>query len=204
MRSKFLLVWLPLLTLAFGGCDDTENPDETNENEVITTVVLRFTPTGGGDVLEFRWADPENDGSPVIDDIVLSDAQDYTLSVSFLNELESPAEDITQEVSAESEEHQIFITGTAVSGPATGASEGAVVSHSYGDVDENGFPIGLENSILTLGVGSGTFMVTLRHLPPEGDAAVKTADLAVDVASGGFDVIPGDTDVQVSFELAVE
>lgn len=193
-----------LVALAASACTDTENPQEINPNEVITTVVLSFTPQAGGDLLEFRWADPENDGSPEIDDIVLMDSDDYDVTVSFLNELEDPAEDITEEVEAETDEHQVFFTGTAVAGPATADNPGAVVTHAYADTDENGFVVGLHNVVVTDATGTGTFTVTLRHLPPENNIAVKTASLAEDVAASGFDAIPGDTDAQVSFELIVQ
>lgn len=193
---------LPLFFLA--ACTDVDNPDETNEEEVITTVSLTFTPASGGAAVEASWADPENDGSPVIDDIVLSDADDYTLAVSFLNELEDPAEDITEEVDAESDQHQVFFTGTAVESPATGENASAVITQGYDDTDANGFPIGLASSITTLAAGSGSLTVTLRHLPPENDTPVKTGTLADDAAAGGIEALPGETDVSVDFALEVQ
>jgi hypothetical protein len=197
---------LPLFLLFTGACKDVEGDDHDHdhENEVITTVVLAFTPAGGGSELVFEWADPENDGSPVIDDVVLSDAEDYTLSVSFLNELEDPAEDITVEVNDESDQHQVFFTGTGVEGPATGANPGAVIEHAYADTDGNGLPVGLDNDIVTRAVGTGELTVTLRHMPAENDQAVKVDGAAEDVAEGGFGAIGGDNDAQVTFGLAVE
>ena len=97
----------PFLAL-LAGCGDVEKPAETNEEEVITTVQLTFSPSDGGDAVVAAWDDPENDGSPVIDSIVLSDAADYSLAVRFLNAFEDPAEDITEEVDAESDQHQVF------------------------------------------------------------------------------------------------
>lgn len=194
---------LPLPLLLLVACGDVEKPDETNPEEVITTVGLVFTPDSGGAASEFRWADPENDGSPVIDDIMLTDGESYTLAVSFLNELEDPAEDITEEVDAESDQHQVFFTGSAVEGPATGENASAVVSQAYDDTDANGFPVGLSNLIGTLGAGSGTFTVTLRHMPPEDGSDVKTGELAGDVATGGIESLPGDTDATVDFSLMV-
>lgn len=193
---------LPLSLLV--ACADVTNPDEVNEEEVITTVVLTFTPASGGAAIEAAWADPENDGSPVIDDILLSDADDYTLAVSFLNEIEDPAENITEEVDAESDQHQVFFTGTAVESPATGENASAVISQAYDDSDANGFPIGLSSSVTTLGVGDGTLTVTLRHLPPENDTPVKTGTLADEVAAGGIESLPGETDASVDFTLTVE
>jgi hypothetical protein len=193
-----------LMTLSASACTDTEDPEEVNEGEVITTVVLTFAPQGGGDPLEFRWADAESDGAPLIDDIVLSDSDDFDLAISFLNELEEPPEDIGAEVAQEADEHQVFITGSAVEGPAMASNADAVVAHAYSDTDGEGFPVGLDNTITTLGPGSGTFVVTLRHVPPEGDVAIKSGTLADELVESGFDGIPGDTDVQVTFDLEVQ
>lgn len=191
-----------LVTLA--ACNGVENPDtgDNPETEVISTVSLTFTPTTG-DPSIFTWTDPEDDGSPVIDPIVLADATAYTLTVAFTNDLASPPEDITAEVAAESDEHQVFFTGTAVSGPA-GVGSAAVVTHAYTDTDDNGLPVGLVNDVTATGVGAGTLIVTLRHMPAESGSAVKTADAAADVASGGFGAIGGSTDVEVTFDLSVE
>jgi hypothetical protein len=199
---RLFLLSLPLLTL--GACKDAEAPHGHDENEVITTVVLTFTPAGGGAALEFTWADPEDDGSPVIDDVTLSDAADYDLTIQFINELASPSEDITEEVADESDEHQVFVLGSAVQGPATGDSAGAVITHSYDDTDGNGDPIGLANSVETIMPGSGDLQIVLRHLPPENDSPVKTATLADDVATGGLSAIGGSTDADVTFDLTVE
>lgn len=193
-----------MLFLLLAACDDVANPDEVNPEEVITTVELAFTPASGGSALTFSWSDPENDGSPVIDEVVLSDAEDYTLAVSFLNELESPAEDITVEVDAESDQHQVFFTGTGVESAATGENASAVVSIAYGDTDANGFPVGLANDVSTLGVGTGTLGVMLRHLPPENDTAVKTGTLAEDAAGSSVDALPGEADADVEFTITVE
>lgn len=203
MRPHRPIVALALIAIGVAACTP-DDPKETNENEVITTVTLSFAPTGGGAPLVFSFADPENDGNPVIDPIVLVNGSDYNLSVAFLNELESPPEDITLEVDAESDVHQVFFTGTAVQGPATGTNPNADVTHAYADTDVNGFPVGLDNTITTLGLGSGSLIVTLRHLPPENGTAVKTGTLAATVAATGIDSLPGDTDASVTFNLTVE
>jgi hypothetical protein len=195
-----------LLALPMGACNDVEDPghDPDHDSEVITTVALTFAPTDGGDTLEARWADPEGDGGAIIDPIVLDDDVDYTLMVTFLNELEQPAEDLTAEIADEADEHQVFFTGSAVSGPATGSNPGAVIQHAYADQDPNGDPLGLVGAIATLGVGAGELTVTLRHLPEEDGQPVKRPGLAEDVAEGGFASIGGDDDVQVTFPLSVE
>lgn len=202
---RILTKLTPLLLLFTGACSDVEDDHDHDhdENEVITTVVLTFTPDAGGDDLTFSWADPEDDGSPVIDDIVLPSA-DYTLSVAFLNELEDPAEEITEEIEDESDAHQVFFTGSGVQGPATGTNANAVITHAYADTDANGMPIGLTNTITSLQTGTGEFTVTLRHMPEEDSTPVKTSSAAEDVASGGFSAIGGDDDALVTFPIEVQ
>ncbi|MEN0067719.1 MAG: hypothetical protein AAGA48_36660, partial [Myxococcota bacterium] len=72
------------------------------------------------------------------------------------------------------------------------------------DMDGEGNPIGLTNDITTDAEGSGDLTVTLRHLPPEGDVAVKVAGLADAVRTGGFGSIGGDNDIQITFPLTVD
>ncbi|MBX2804302.1 MAG: hypothetical protein KTR31_41960 [Myxococcales bacterium] len=199
-----VLRWLPLMALAAACGGDVETPDGENEEEVITTVVLTFAPQGGGAAVEASWVDVEGDGNPVIDDIVLADGTAYDLSVAFLNELEDPAEDITEEIADEDDEHQIFVTGSGVQGPATGTNANAVVEHAYADMDGEGLPIGLANTVTALAAGTGDFVITLRHMPPEDGNAVKVAGAAEDVAASGFGAIGGDNDVEATFPIEVQ
>ncbi|MDG1480659.1 MAG: type 1 periplasmic binding fold superfamily protein [Myxococcota bacterium] len=204
MTHLFRAVPLLLLVSACADVEENDHDHHDHEHEVMTTVVMTFTSLEDDSVVEYVWADPENDGSPVIDDVVLLDATTYDMSVSFLNELEDPAEDITPEIYDESDEHQVFLTGSAVQGPATGSNADAILEHAYADEDDDGLVVGLDNTITTLAVGSGELTVTLRHMPPESDQAVKVDGLAEDVAAGGFSAIGGANDVQVTFNTVVE
>ena len=208
--KTFFTPLFPLALAFLAGCSDVEDDhdhdhDHDHEHEVITTVELTFTPTNGGEDLVFTWADPEDDGNPVIDDIVLQSATtDYQLSIAFLNELEEPFEDVTEEIAMEADEHQVFLTGTGVEGPATGTNDDALISHLYADSDDDGLPVGLLNDIRTLKTGTGELELALRHLPYENNAPVKTEGMAEDVASGGLGAIAGANDVSVTFNIEVE
>lgn len=207
MSAQFPVIALTFTTTALllSGCPNVENPDDpANEQEVITTVALSFVPEGGGAALEFTHADPENDGDPVIDTVTLAAGTTYTLSVSFLNELEDPAEDITVEVNEENDQHQVLIYGDGVEGPATGTNADHLVTHAYRDEDANGLPVGLSSTTDAVVAGDAEFKVMLRHLPPENDAAVKVESIADDFASGGSAAIGGETDADVTFPLTVE
>jgi hypothetical protein len=213
-RSGF---WGLLVAGGLGtACADVEDHhhDHDHNHGLITTVNLTFTAVGedGSEGMTFTWSDPESDGDPEIDDIVLSDAsdedshetQEYLVDIELWNDLEEPVENVTAEIATANDEHQFFFTGSAVSGPATGENTEAIVEHGYADSDSMGFPVGLENTISTIALGEGQLVLTLRHLPPENDEAVKTADLAAEVASGGFGSIGGDTDIQIEFDMTVE
>jgi hypothetical protein len=205
------LLWISFAPLI--ACGDVTDPDgeDQGHEDLFTTVELSFQPSTG-EARVFRWSDPEVDGTPTIDAITLPDggtgadhaAATYALGVRFLNSAEDPEHDITPEVAEEGAEHQIFLTGTGVQGPATGDNAAAVIAQAYADADDDGLPIGLEHTVSTVQFGSGELTVTLRHLPPEGDQPVKAADLAEAVAAGGFSAIGGDTDVQVTFPITVE
>jgi hypothetical protein len=198
-KPMFLLA---TITLAAIGCGD-DPAGGGNENEVITTVTLTFTPAGGGTAAVAAVDDPDGDGGnpPTVQPVTLA-AGVFDMAVKFENKLESPPEDITKEVRDESRDHQVFYTGTAVNGPASN-QPGAPLTHSYADTDSNGLPVGLTNRV-TAAAGTGMLTVTLRHLPPVNDKAVKSAGLPESVRTGGFSGIGGTTDAQVTFPVTVQ
>jgi hypothetical protein len=187
-----------VLVAACYGCTD----DKVNAPEYITTVQLAFAPTTGTPVMA-EFDDPDGDGgnAGTSQPINLVNATTYTLTVRFLNRLELPEEDITLEVMDEGFQHQLFFTGTAVNGPAT-SNTTAPLTHAYADMDSNGLPIGLTNTIMAA-TGIGQLTVTLRHMPPE-EPPAKSADTAAQVKASGFDAIGGSTDAQVNFMVTVQ
>jgi len=201
MRNTIKLI-TTLSLLATGACGHDDHGDHS-ENEVITTVTLSFTPSGGGAAQTFTANDPDGDGGdpPTVDDIALTVGA-YDLTVTFANGLENPPEDITVEISDEDDEHQIFFTGSAVNGPAAN-NTGAALGHTYADQDGDGNPVGLANTIDAV-AGTGDLVVTLRHVPPVSGAPTKTATLAAEVSSGGFNSIGGSSDANVTFSVTVQ
>ena len=157
------------------------------EEEVINEVVLIFTPAGGGDAVVATWfdADGEGVGNPMIDNINLSANTEYQLSITLANTLGMDAEDITEEIMEEDDEHMFFFAFTAdiFSDPS---GNGNVDSRNdplvYNDMDENGLPVGLLTNWSTSGVSSGgEFNIILKHQPGQKTA---TSDSTV----GGTDV----------------
>ncbi len=203
MRSNAHLMSCLLVgcLIAVAACGD--DGGVVNENEVITTVRLELTPSTGGAPVIAAFNDPDGDGgaSPTVDPIVLASGTTYAMTVRFINGLETPPGEITDEVRDESDQHQVFFTGTAINGPAT-STPGAPLTHSYTDTDASGLPVGLANTIVAA-TGAGTVIVTLRHIPPVNDVAAKVAGLAMQAASNGIAALPGDTDVQVTFMATI-
>lgn len=191
---------LVFFVLACGHSDD--GFDHGNETEVITTVVLEFTPVTGGATVFAEFDDPDGDGgdAPTVDEIELV-AGSYDMAVRFENRLEEPPEDITREVADEGDEHLVFFTGSAVTGPASD-EPGAPLVHDYGDEDAQGLPLGLQNT-LEASAGTGDLVLTLRHLPVVGGQAQKTADTLAEVRASGFSAIGGTSDAQVTFPVTV-
>jgi len=109
MKNYFLLLSTLIFGLLMTSCDPDE-PDDINEEELITTVIYTLTPDGGGTpiVLSYKDLDGDGSGAPVIEGGTLSANQTYAGSLNLLNETETPAESITAEIDEEDDEHQFF------------------------------------------------------------------------------------------------
>lgn len=179
--AKFLLCGVLVATMLLAGCDD-DDPDPTNEEEVITTLYVDLTPQGGGTSIELKFFDEDGDGSidPVITPAVaqLEAGVTYEAEITLFNESETPTEDVTVEIEGEKEDHLFCFDAS-----------GADVTITPDDEDDNGLPIGLVSIWEAGDAGAaGTVTVTLRHQP-----GVKTG-----VCPG-----PGDSDIEVVFPVQV-
>ena len=133
------------------GGHDTDD-DDHEETELITTVTLTFT-SDAGETVTAAFSDLDGDGgaSGTADLVMLAADTTYSLAIQFTNDLEQPAEDITEEVGDEAEEHQVFVYGASVTGP--GSMGDGLLTHAYADVEsdytenETGedLPVGLQS-----------------------------------------------------------
>ena len=183
MKNLKLIALLVIPVIFSTSCSNADAP--VNEEEVITTVTT--TLVGGGQTITLTSRDLDGDGpnAPIVTvsgNLVAGTT--YTGSTTFLNELESPAEDITVEVEEEGADHQVFYQLPSSIGTVT-----------YTDTDANGRPIGLNFTLVAGTSGStGTLTVTLRHLPNKTASGVSGGD----ITNAG-----GNTDAAVSFSVAV-
>jgi hypothetical protein len=178
---------LVLLLLVATSCD-SDDPEPVNEEELITTLNVTFTNTSNAsDVVTatFRDLDGEGGNDGVTTNPTLSANTTYTVRVEFLNESETPAEDITEEVAEEDDEHQVFfITGAGLN-----------FTYTYGDQDGNGNPVGLIGTGTTGDASSGSMDVVLVHEPTKTAAGVSNGD----ISNAG-----GEEDIRVSFTVTVQ
>ncbi len=185
MKTNPFLYILSLASILFvTSCE--KDPEVPNEEELITTLIYTLKPVGGGPSVIFSFRDLDGDGGldPVIVQGTLEPLSLYDGTVQLLNEAESPAVDITDEVEEESDEHQFFYTFSNVN--ATSA---------YTDMDANLNPVGIATRLTTGSASEGSMTIILRHLPDK---------LAAGVSDGDPTNAGGETDIEVSFVLKIE
>lgn len=185
MRKPIFAVLALACAATFVSCEK-DDPEIPNEEELITTLKYTLTPASGGNavVLEFKDLDGDGGSAPVITTDDLQANTTYTGVLDLLNETETPAESITEEIEEESLDHQFFFSSTK--GDLTVA---------YDDQDDAGNPLGLKTTINSGSAGNGTLTITLRHEPDKN---------ASGVSSGNIQNAGGETDIEVTFDIIVK
>jgi len=186
MKRFFLL--FPIVfsfSLLFITCKK-DDPEIINEEELITTLTYTLTPTGGGTTVSLSFQDLDGDGgnAPIITGGMLAANQTYTGVVTLLNEAASPAENITEEIEEEDEDHQFFFQSTL-----------SDVNIEYNDQDANRNPVGLNTTLTTGAAASGTIGIILRHEPDKAAAGVS---------DGNIENAGGETDIEITFPIDVQ
>ncbi|WP_124979994.1 type 1 periplasmic binding fold superfamily protein [Nonlabens xiamenensis] len=183
-KNIFKLAMIFVGAISLTACGDDDNPMVINEEEVITTVEYTLTNTAdANDVVVLRSIDADGEGPNDPIQTVSGDLTanaDYEGSIRFLNETENPAENITEEVRDEADEHEVFYITNLSSLQITKT-----------DTDDNNNPLGLFTDVTTGAAGMGNLTIVLRHEPN------KPNDNTL--AGAG-----GETDVQVVFEVAIQ
>lgn len=172
-----------LVSLVIVSCD--KDNDVPNEEELITTLTYTLTPEAGGNPVVFSFRDIDGDGGqdPVITQGSLASNTIYDGVIELLNESETPAVDITEEVEAEAVDHQFFYSAA-----------GANAIFLYTDMDADTKPIGITTQVIIGDPSSGAMTVILRHRPDKSAAGV---DQGAIINAGG------ETDIEVTFLLTI-
>jgi hypothetical protein len=184
MRNPFKFISIFALIAVLAACDDDDAPTIINEEELITTVEYRLiNSTDITDVVVLRSIDDDGEGPnpPVISSSgSLSANSSYDGTITFTNNTVTPPDNITDEVIAESDEHEVFYT-----------SSQNLVTVAKDDLDANNNPLGVQTTLTTQATGTGNLTITLRHEPN------KPNDNTLSGAGG-------ETDVEVTFTIEVQ
>ncbi len=180
LKSTVALASIFAILFIIEGCDK-DDPTPVNEEEVITTITVTLVPVGGGNTIELRYYDEDGDNGSASPEItvggpVLTNTS-YTAQIELLNETKSPAENVTQEIIDESNDH-LFCFETSSN-----------VSIAYLDEDENGLPLGVVSLLTATAPGQGTIGVILRHQP-----GTKTGE-----CPGS-----GESDLDIEFNVSIQ
>ena len=179
--KKYVLILAMGLVLGSMSCKK-DNDVDPNEEELITTLKVSLLASGSTTPLVFTFRDPDGPAgaAPTVFDSIIVDAnRSYAATLQFLNESVSPAEDVTAEISAEANDHQIYFQPTTVA-----------INVSNLNTDSKGLPLGLSSTWQTGATGTGKMKITLKHKP-----GTKAA---------GDPVTKGETDVEVEFGVRVK
>ena len=180
--NKFLpMLLLLFVTAASCSKDDDPLPEVVNEEEVITT--MEVTLTSGASVIILKTQDLDGDGpnAPVVTvSGNLAAGTTYDGVMKFLNELESPAENITEEVEEEDLEHQVFFT----------VGSGLDVTTEYSNFDSAGNNLGTQFKLTAGSASSGNLTFSLVHEPTKPNTGLASAG--------------GETDIDATFSITIE
>lgn len=189
MKTLKQLPLLLTLTLTFllTGCsnddDTTDPPVIVNEEEIITTLTVVLIPNGGGTpiILEIKDLDGDGPKLPVFNDYEkLSSNTTYNGVITLLNETVDPAENITDEVEEESNEHQFFYT----------VGNGLNITTTYSNTDDNDNPLGTQLTLTTGDTSTGALTFTLRHEPKKpNDGTLSDAGGETDISATFLNVV---------------
>jgi len=193
MKTISKLAYLLLASLLWMSCDPDE-PEPEEDGEVITNVILTFTPQGETTASKVTAEAEDADGAgagslEVLDTISLVANTQYILTIELENRLEDPTESVTEEIEEEADSHQFFFSFgseqfTNTTGTGNIDSDGTV---DYLDYDSDSLAVGLETSWTTANANfsDGSFRVRLQHLEDLKSATVTSSD--------------GDTDIDITF-----
>jgi len=191
LNMKQTTIYAALLFITLGvtmsACKKEDSPKPV-EQELITTMRLLVTDSMGFNAT-FTYK-VENgfggttQGTVRIDTVKLAPGKNYFVTTELYNEKVSPAENITTEVIAESNEHLFLYQST----PSMGAGS---LTFFNGSVDSNGKPFCQTIALTTGAAGNGQLQVNLMHAPTDKNGTTPNA-------SGG------ETDAEAIFPVRIQ
>ena len=183
MKKLYFLATV-LFTILLASCSkDNETPEAVNEEELITTLKVTLVPVSEGNTIVLTTRDLDGDGpnEPVVTvSSNLTAGVTYNGTIELLDETKSPADNITEEVEEEADEHQFFYT----------IGSGLDVTATATNLDSEGNLLGTEFELTANTASSGSLTFTLRHEPTKPNDGLSSAG--------------GETDITATFSITVE
>lgn len=185
LKNKILIA-VATTAIVFSSCKKDKDLSPlpapvNNPPELITSVHLIFTDSSNTSIVKtFKFRDPDGDGgnAPIQKDTIkLAANKSYSLAVKFWDETKTPNIDVTPDISAEANDHQVFFN-----------FNGLVINHTYLDKDGNNNPVGLINKWRTKNIASGSANVILMH-----QVGVKNGSQS-----------SGETDVNITLPILIQ
>ncbi len=184
MKKIKLSIISALAVITFYSCEKDPKPNTapTNDSELITTIKLEFKDSSSGNIFKtvtFKDIDGEGGNAPtVMDSIVLNANTVYLCQVTLLDESKTPAENITDEIKNDADEHLFVyeLTNSALQIQIT-------------DKDKNNLNLGIESVWRTKNTENSSLKLTLKHQPD----GLKDGSAS-----------KGETDVEVSFPVKIK
>lgn len=192
MKNLKKLLFAFVAILAISACSKKDDPvvpakEPVNEEEVITTVTIIYTPVGGGTNVTLKSKDLDGDG-PGIPVVTVSGPfalnKTYNGLIKVENESVIPVVNISTEILAEAVDHQFFYQKTGTLPMFTYTP----VATAPDNFDTNGKPLGLKTTFITTTAATGALKVTLRHMGNKSAANVANGDITNATGATDFEV----------------
>lgn len=185
MKQQFMKMALGILvsSAVITSCKK-DKVEEPNNEELITTILVKLTPVGGGPVLNFQVEDLDGNGgnAPVAQEIVLAPNKVYTAEMMIQDKTKTPVGDVSAEVRAEADDHQFYFTPNAA----------VELSVTNLDKDSKNYPLGLTSTWTTGAASTGKIFILLKHKPgikgASDPATLGETDIDTQASFNGFDV----------------
>lgn len=195
IKNILKTVFASSLLLLASCSDDNNTPEQINEGEIVTKVEIILTNSNNAeDVVTLTSEVHEGETTPEITvDGEFTNGSTYNGDIQFFGEHshddedededghddEEEAENITEEILNEANDHEIFYS-----------LSNQIITISKTDVDSNQNPLGLKTTFTPTATGNTELTISLIHEPKK-----PNNDTLADAA--------GETDVEIKFNVEV-
>ena len=196
-KNKLYLIAFALVPFAFSSCS-SDDPVPENDGELITDVTLTFQELDAsnnpvGTPFDFTASDAEGieiGSTPTVETVTLAKGKKYQMTIEVYNSV--AGEDITEEISEESDEHQFYFLGSAFVGTP-------ILTYLYDD--QGGIKLGLKGLVTVAETpvsNNGNMQILLRHALDKNYPGAENPNFTNYAQAGG------ESDLDIVFPVIIE